>query len=429
MMVKLNFNPGDKIQITTKKDTLSGLFMPSKENTFVLKLDNGYNLGIDKKKILKSKLLEKHKEKKEKDSKTKQNSKLPKITILHTGGTIASKVDYETGGVVARFKPEEILKMFPELKKIVNLKSRLISNMWSEDLNFKHYNLLAKEVEKEVKAGADGVIITHGTDTLHYTSSALAFILENLTIPVILVGSQRSSDRGSSDAALNLICACNFIAKSKFQDVAICMHSSMEDESCYILPATKSRKLHSSRRDAFKAINTDPIALVGKQGKIEYSQKIKQKKGKLKLKPFKDVKVGILKAHPNMSSKEVSFYKNFDGLVLEGYGLAGNFPINKTDKLNSENEKIYNELKKLAKKMPLIATTQTIFGRINMNVYTTGRKMQEIGILGNGLDMTTETAFIKLAWLLSNFKKQDVFELISENIQNEINERIKDEFL
>ncbi|MFH1839802.1 MAG: Glu-tRNA(Gln) amidotransferase subunit GatD [Nanoarchaeota archaeon] len=427
-MVKFNFNPGDKIEITTKKETLSGLFMPSKENTFILKLDNGYNLGIDKKNIKKAKLLSKYKEKKSKSPKVIQNSKLPKITILHTGGTIASKVDYETGGVIARFSPEELLEMFPELKKIVNLKSRLISNMWSEDLNFQHYNLLAKEVEKEVKAGADGVIITHGTDTLHYTSSALAFILENLTIPVILVGSQRSSDRGSSDAALNLICACNFIANSKFQDVAICMHSSMEDESCYILPATKSRKLHSSRRDAFKAINTDPIALVDKQGKIEYSQKVKQKKGKLNLRLFKEVKVGILKAHPNMLSKEVSFYKNYDGLVLEGTGL-GHLPINKTDSSTIENEKVFAELKKLAKKIPVVMTSQCIFGRINMNVYTTGRKLQEIGVLGNGLDMTTETAFIKLAWLLSNFKKQDVFELISENISNEINERIKDDFL
>ncbi|MBU3941075.1 MAG: Glu-tRNA(Gln) amidotransferase subunit GatD [Nanoarchaeota archaeon] len=427
-MVKFNFNPGDKIEITTKKETLSGLFMPSKENTFILKLDNGYNLGIDKKNIKKAKLLSKYKEKKSKSSKVKQNPKLPKITILHTGGTIASKVDYETGGVIARFSPEELLEMFPELKKIVNLKSRLVSNMWSEDLNFQHYNLLAKEVEKEVKAGADGVIITHGTDTLHYTSSALAFILENLKIPVILVGSQRSSDRGSSDAALNLICACNFIANSKFQDVAICMHSSMEDESCYILPATKSRKLHSSRRDAFKAINTDPIALVDKQGKIEYSQKVKQKKGKLNLRLFKEVKVGILKAHPNMLSKEVSFYKDYDGLILEGTGL-GHFPINKTDSSTTENEKVFTELKKLSKKIPVVMTSQCIFGRINMNVYTTGRKLQEIGVLGNGLDMTTETAFIKLAWLLSNFKKQDVFELISENIQDEINERIKEEFL
>ena len=130
-MAKASFNPGDRVQITTKKQTISGLFMPSKKDTIILKLDNGYNLGIDKKKILKSKLLEKYKEKKSKSFKVKQNSKLPKITILHTGGTIASKVDYETGGVIAKFKPEEILEMFPEIKKIANLKSRLITNMWS----------------------------------------------------------------------------------------------------------------------------------------------------------------------------------------------------------------------------------------------------------------------------------------------------------
>ncbi len=172
------------------------------------------------------------------------------ITILHTGGTLASKVS-KTGAVSAQYSAKDILNLYPEIKSLAKIDSKLVANMLSENMNFNHYNLLAKEIKKEIEKGVEGIIITHGTDTLHYTSSALSFILEDLPIPVILVGAQRSSDRGSSDASLNLISAINFITKTDFAEVAICMHSSMEDTSCSILPGTKTRKLHTSRRDAF----------------------------------------------------------------------------------------------------------------------------------------------------------------------------------
>ena len=205
-------NPGDKVKVLIDSQELEGIFIPSPNNTFVLKLKSGYNIGIDKKKIKKIEVLQKFKTSELKLSKVQHNKDLKAISILHTGGTVASSVSYETGGVIARFTPEEILTMFPELQKIANINSRLISNMFSEDMNFNHYNIIAKEIEKELKNGVDGIIITHGTDTLGFTAAALTFILENLPIPVILVGSQRSSDRGSTDAKLNLLSAAQFIA-------------------------------------------------------------------------------------------------------------------------------------------------------------------------------------------------------------------------
>ncbi|MBS3151684.1 Glu-tRNA(Gln) amidotransferase subunit GatD [Candidatus Woesearchaeota archaeon] len=355
------------------------------------------------------------------------------ISILHTGGTIASKVS-KKGGVSAQYTAKEILDLYPEIKKLAVIKSRLIGNIMSENMNFSHYNLLAREIQKEVKdkSNVDGIIITHGTDTLHYTSAALSFILENLPIPVILVGAQRSSDRGSSDAALNLVSAINFINKTDFAEVAICMHASMEDTHCSILPGLKTKKLHTSRRDAFKPINTKPYALVYHDQGLDLLRKDFKKvnkKSKLQLKLFNPkVKVGILKTHPNLSSEEIRFYKNFHGLIIEGTGL-GHAPIGKIDSFTSENSKILNELKKLAKKIPVLMTSQCIFGRINMNVYTPGRKLQEIGVLGNLADMTTETAFIKLAWLLSNYKKLEVKNLILENLRGEISDRTSTEFL
>ncbi|QQG38949.1 MAG: Glu-tRNA(Gln) amidotransferase subunit GatD [Candidatus Woesearchaeota archaeon] len=424
---------GDLVEIETTKGTHKGALLPSHDkNTTVIKLSSGYNLGIENKNIKSTKLLEQKKEIKQKEVKITHKKDLKTVAILHTGGTLASEVDYKTGAVTPRFSPNEIIKMFPEIENIVNVKSKFVSNIWSEDMNFKHYNLLAKEIEKEAKAGVDGIIISHGTDTLHYTSAALAFILENLNIPVILVGAQRSSDRGSTDAAMNLICAAKFIAQTEFSEVAICMHENMKDETCLILHACKSRKMHSSRRDAFKSINRKPWARVYfKENKIDVLDNSfrKRESRKLKLDLFKEnLKIGFLKAHPNMTAEEIKIYSKFNGLVLEGYGLAGNFPINKTDKLTAENEKILKELTSLAKKIPVVATTQTIFGRINMNVYSTGRKMQQAGILGNLLDMHPETAFIKLAWLLSNHPKQ-VKELLNHNLRGEITERLGTEFI
>jgi len=424
---------GDNVLVETKEKQMKGILMPvpeSEEDIVILKLESGYNIGIDKKNVKAIKLIKSPVEKKQKPAEIKLNKKLPTVSILHTGGTIASKVDYKTGGVIAKFSPGEIIGMFPELKKIANIKSRKIASMQSEMMRFPHYNLMAKEIEKEIKSGTDGIIITHGTDTMHYTSAALRFILEDLPVPVVLVGSQRSSDRGSSDAGLNLVSACYFIANSDFADVAICMHENMSDESCLILPALKTRKMHTSRRDAFRPVNATPIARVNFNEKnISFMKKEYNKKNnkKLSLKLINEkIKVGLIKTHTNMFAEEFLAYKNFDGLVVEGTGL-GHIPNEEIDEYTKENKKIFDSLKEMIKKgLIVVMSSQTIYGRIQMNVYTPMRELQEIGVLGHLSDMTAETTFIKLAWLLSNYKKEEVKGLITKNLKGEISERIED---
>ena len=421
---------GDRVKIIAKDSDYEGVLMPEEKEFLVLKLDSGYNIGIAKANVKEIKLLAAKKETAKQEIKPLPKRALPKISILHTGGTIASKVDYNTGAVVARFAPEELITMFPELGEIASISSRLISNMFSEDLRFSHYNIIAKEIEKEISSGAQAVIVTHGTDTLHYTSAALAFMLQNLPVPVILVGSQRSSDRPSTDSALNLVSAAFFATRSDFAGVAVCMHESVDDNNCIILPATKCRKMHSSRRDTFKAINSLPIARVNfVERKIEFLDKNyakKGKEGKLKLLPFKEqLKIGILKAHPNMLSQEVLAYKGFDGLIIEGTGL-GHLSINEIDSATKEHLKIFDALKELIKQGTVVAmASQTIYGGIDMNVYATGRKLLEAGIIGNYCDMTPETAFIKLAWVLSNYPKEKAKELFEKNIAGEISERLE----
>ncbi len=423
-LVFLMPEPGDKVEIKTNQDIFLGTLMPSiKEEVLVIKLESGYNLGINKHKIKQVNLLSKKEIKEVKKAKIIPKKGLKKVTILHTGGTIASKVSYETGGTISRFTPEELLELYPTIKELVNIDSKLISNIFSEDMRFGHYNLMAKAIALELEKGAEGIIITHGTDTLHYTAAALSFILENLSIPVLLVGSQRSSDRGSSDARLNLEAACQFIAQTDFIGVAICMHETTSDSSCVILPGLKTRKMHSSKRDAFKSINMGPIARI-QDSKIHVIAPFKRPSSKkLIVKPIKEgLKIGILKVHPNLLVEELRAYNKFDGLILEGTGL-GHLPINSFDKITEYNKKILNELKRLTAKIPVIVTTQTIYGRINMNVYSTGRILQEVGVMGNLLDMTSETAFIKLAWVLSNYPKE-VREKFHENLRGEINTRL-----
>lgn len=428
--------PGDFVEVVTSEETIKGTLLQSPElekDVVIIKLGSGYNIGINKSKVkLISSISQQQPQIQEKDAipvaTKKEKSNLPKISILHTGGTIASKVDYKTGAVIASYSAEEIIGFFPELKEIADLSSRQIMRLQSEMIRFPHYNIMAKEVAKEVKNGADGIIITHGTDTMHYSSAALAFALENLPVPVILVGAQRSSDRGSSDAGLNVISAAYFIANSDFGGVAICMHENMSDTSCLILPGLKSRKMHTSRRDAFRPINTQAVARVdyGNQtvSMTSDSYPKRDKARKLTIKPFNEkLKVGIIKTHTNMFASQFLAYKGFHGLVLEATAL-GHIPNEKIDEYTTENEKIFKAVKELIDSgVVVVDSSQSIYGRIQLDVYTPLREIQSIGVLGHLSDMTPETTFIKLAWLLSNYKKAEAKELITKNLRGEITER------
>ncbi|MEK6899564.1 MAG: asparaginase domain-containing protein, partial [Nanoarchaeota archaeon] len=265
-------------------------------------------------------------------------------------------------------------------------------------------------------------------DNLAVAAAALSFIVEKSPVPIILVGAQRSSDRGSSDAAMNLICAAEFAVKTDFAGVAICMHGSESDTSCLILPACKTYKLHSSRRDAFKAINDTAIASVDYQNrKISFLQQDYPKRAeKLVLKPKMEDKVGLLKIHVNMFPEQFSFFKDkhYKGLIIEGTGL-GHTPGQSPNKESAIHKKIYPAIKKLVDSgCVVVMATQCLFGSVNMNVYDKGRDLIGLGII-SGKDMLANTAMIKLSWLLANYPKKDVQKMMGENLRGEINEKIK----
>ncbi len=418
---KNNLKTGDFVQLNWNKQLIEGTIFPAQDSdTLVLKLASGYNVGLKTENISNIKKIKSQEKTKQKQQQIKSNPNLPALSIIHTGGTIASRVDYKTGAVIPSFTPEDLFEMFPDLNKIANLNCIFFGNILSENISFKIFSKIAQEIKKEIDKGVKGIIVTHGTDTMHYSAAALSFMFENLPVPIIFVGAQRSSDRGSSDSNLNLLSAAKFITETNFTGVALCMHSSMNDDLCNILPATNSRKLHSSRRDAFKPVNALPLASIDFNKNKISKKSFPTLSDKLVFRPKLEEKVALLKSYPNLSAEQIDFFKKnkFKGLIFEGTGL-GHLPV-----LDSkENEKILTSIKSLVKSGCIVAmSTQTIFGRVDMNVYSAGRILADAGVLSCE-NMLSETALLKLAWLLGNFKPNEAKKLLSKNLRGEISSK------
>ena len=423
LLSKEKIEVGNRLSVEKDNKISEGVLMPNTgdPNVLVVKMDNGYNVGLSLEGI-KIKKLAQPKRVLPKKMKYEHDPGKKTILILHTGGTVASKIDYETGAVSPSITPEDLISSMPELAEIANIRAEIVFQMFSEDMEPDHWILLAKKILQEYER-YDGIIVTHGTDTIHYTSAALSFMLQNIPKPVILVGSQRSSDRGSSDAAMNLLCAAQFIVKSDFTGVAVCMHASMNDDDCYVHSGLHVRKMHTSRRDAFRSIDVMPIAKVSKSGAVVMGE-YKKPSGKFKPVIAFEKKVALVKMHPGFNHRELESYEKigYRGIVLEGTGL-GHAPINAVDKLTKHHTLLLTAVKRMAKKGIVAMTSQCLYGKVGMNVYSTGRVLQEAGVIP--VQMTPEAAFVKLGWVLGQTKNIEVAKnLMTENIMGEQIERI-----
>jgi glutamyl-tRNA(Gln) amidotransferase subunit D len=425
---------GDRIRVRSGSAEFEGDLMPRPEtgdtSIIVLKLANGYNLGISSHGAEVS-LLEKGSGAANFPSaQAKHDPKLRNISLIYTGGTIGSKVDYKTGGVYMLTKPEELLYEVPEIASIANVDVNNLMSVASEDLSYKDWQSIAEAVRESAEKGASGIVITHGTDTMHYTSAALSFMLQDISVPVILVGAQRSSDRGSSDAFINLICAARVAAYGKPAGVYICMHASSSDDRCMLIRGTKARKMHTSRRDAFRPVNDKPIAYVSYTGAIEWltdGAKTAELKMELHLQTKFEPLVALVKAHPNSDPEIIDFYmkKGYKGLIIEGTGL-GHLPTATADGKFSW----IPHVKKAVEKGAIIGiTSQCLYGRTNNKVYRNLRLLADAGAVYCE-DMTPETAYVKLGWLLGNYDNETAKDLLGKNLAGEIKPRSSyDEFL
>jgi len=320
--------------------------------------------------------------------------------------------------------PEEILSTTPELGNIIDLKNtHRPFTVASEDLTFREWQKMAKLIAKELNSGNRGVVVTHGTDTLHYSAAAVSFMLRGLSKPVAFVGAQRSPDRGSFDGSMNLICASHFTGYSDIGEVCLVMHGTSNDNFCLINRGTRVRKLHTSRRDAFQPVNEKPLARIWKNGRIEKTgveyTKFEDKKvvPDVKWEP----KVALIKAFPNSDPAIIDWYasKRYKGLVIEGFGL-GHVPTSTLRRGDSWLPHIKNAIKR---GVNIVMTSQTIFGRVHPYVYRNLRLVSEAGVI-YGEDILTEVALVKLSWVLGHTnKKEKIKEMMLTPFAREINPR------
>jgi glutamyl-tRNA(Gln) amidotransferase subunit D len=421
LLKEANCDIGDIIKITSKSKIYQGILIPRSElgehTTIIIKMKSGYNIGIQATTEVKI-------EKIGKGTKPtfaspplpKQNPKLPHVVIMSTGGTIASRVDYRTGAVRSAISASDLYGVVPELSDVAQVDTEIVFSLYSENITQQHWTELAQAVAKRIKQGVDGVVIAHGTDTMAYTSAALSFALQNLPIPIILVGAQRSSDRPSSDAATNLIGAVKAAGEAPFAEVGLAMHETVSDAAIVVHRGTKVRKCHTSRRDTFKSINGFPIAKVKDLQVTMETEKyqLRDLNKKLNLKPNFSEKVALVKFYPGLDPAIIDYYveKGMKGILLEGSGLG------------HVSKFCFEAIKKAVAKGVVVAlASQCIWGRVNMNVYDTGRDLLSFGVVPLD-DMFPETALVKLMWVLGQTSNpKEAIALLKTNIAGEYSPR------
>ncbi|MBA4459796.1 MAG: Glu-tRNA(Gln) amidotransferase subunit GatD [Nitrosopumilaceae archaeon] len=409
-----NITIGDSVKITADL-TYLGIIMPRYEHSddkhVVLKLNSGYNIGLELDKITKVEKISSSEKTVEPQPKIEENPSLPKILLLSTGGTIASKVDYRTGAVTPILTAEELNSSVPELSKLANIDTEVLFSEYSENIMPDHWLQIANKLVEFSKSNYSGIIIAHGTDTMHYTSSFLSFALAGFPIPIVLVGSQRSSDRASSDAALNLIGATRFLVECKSNGVYVVMHHDESDEtiSCHL--GTRVRKNHTSKRSAFETIGNSP-AFVITGDKIQKNVEGNYfKESEFTPKVNLDTKVALVKYYPGYNAELLDKIIDMDyrAIIFEGTGLGH---IGKV---------LYESVKKAHEKGVFLGmTSQCIDGRVGMTVYESGRDLLNLGIVPLE-NMIPEVALVKAMWVLGNSNdKEEIKNLMLENIASEI---------
>ena len=353
----------------------------------VVKLNSGYNIGVAPSACT---FVERQPAVATKRPEVPRNPALPELAIVSTGGTIASRIDYRTGSVTSQFDAGDILTAIPELKDIANYRALSVATILSENMTPAIWQELARAIHAEIKAGVRGIIVTHGTDTMAYSAAVISFMIDT-PVPIVFVGSQRSADRPSSVNAMNAVCAAA-AATSELGEVAVVMHETMNDDTCAIHRGTRVRKMHTSRRDAFRSLGLSPL------GHVEYpSRKVQLGKGavrrgthSLALHDSLEPHCALVQFYPGMAPALLKSYAGYKGLVIAGTGLG------------HVSTALIPALKELIDAGTMVVmTSQCMYGRVCDRVYDTGRDLLDAGVIEGG-DMLAEAALVKMMWVLGN---------------------------
>lgn len=398
-----------------------GVILPRSE-TFddlhiVIKMKNGYNIGVHVDRVAEiTELGYKEAFYKIPEKEFPSRPQLPKVTLLGTGGTIASRLDYRTGAVIPAFTPGELYGAVPELADICNLTTKKLFGVFSENMAKEQYVALATAIGEEIEAGADGIVIGHGTDTMGHTAAILSFMVQDSPVPIVLVGSQRSSDRPSSDAALNLIHSVRAAAWGDIAEVMICMFGPTSDRYGLLHRGTRCRKMHSSYRSTFRTIGDVPLGTVSRDRFTYLNKEYKRRDAsrKVRIDPVYDDRTTILYYYPGMHPDLVDALveKGYHGIVIAGTGLG------------HVNKPLYPALERaIAAGVHVVMAVQTLWGYAQMYVYDTGRDLLDLGIVPLE-NMLPETALMKLSWVLGHTRdRAEVTRLMRTPVSHEITDR------
>ena len=409
------------VEVKTSKGDFKGIILPRSETAddkhIVLKLRNGYNVGLTASTIEQMKEIGYKKANyKIPEKEFPYDPKKPRVKLFGTGGTIASRLDYRTGAVIPAFSPGELYGSVPELADICNLETEKLYGVFSENMGPEQWIGTAQAIGREIEKGVAGIVIGHGTDTMHHTAAILSFMVQNSPVPIVMVGSQRSSDRPSSDAAINLINATKTAAESDIAEVVVCMFGPTSDQYDLLHRGTRVRKMHSSYRSTFRTIGDIPIAMVSKDGfkYIRDDYKRRRNDKNVVINTAFEEKVAIVYYYPNMKPDiiEALIDNGYKGIVIAGTGLG------------HVNKPLYPALKKAHEKgIAMFMTVQTLWGFVQMYVYDTGRDIMKLGVIP-AANMLPEVAYVKLGWTLGQTTDlEKVKEIMLTPIAGEITER------
>ena len=399
---------GCTLSIETSGKSYKGVLMPhhefSGEDIVILKVKSGYNIGIRIDESAEIEVVSKPVERVKPESAEETKEGLKTIVLIGTGGTIASYVDYRTGAVHPALSTSDMINAVPEIKEVANLKAKVLFSIFSENMTVPHWQKLAEAIAEELDGGADAVIVPHGTDTMGYTASAVSFMLGEVSKPVVFVGAQRSSDRPSSDASCNLMAAAKFCVEGGRAGVFVVMHDGPGDDSFAVHCGTRVRKMHTSRRDAFKSINVPPVAHVDKDGRIVFNTPGRAvSDAKVEARSAMCTDVVLLQFYPGMDPALFhDVVMKSKGVVIAGSGLGH---------VNSNMVPLIREATDAG--IIVVVTSQCLNGRTNLNVYNTGRDMLAAGAI-TVWDMLPETAYTKLMWALANTSSVEAAKVVMQ---------------
>ena len=408
-------NAGDRVRVERGAQTYDGVLMPSTTAAhLVVKLDGGYNVGIDREdatvEVLESDVYDvEEAQDVGGTSEIEFDDDLPTISLISTGGTIASTVDYRTGAVTAQFDAEDVLRAVPDLAGRANYRGRVVANILSENMTPAVWTDLAEAIHEEIDAGADGVVVMHGTDTMQFTASAMSFMLDT-PVPIVFTGSQRSADRPSSDNVMNAVCAVE-AAMADHSEVLVCMHAGSSDDVCALHRGTRVRKNHTSRRDAFETVGAKPIGQVDYATEtVEFRREVAARgEADLAIYPDLETDVELVKFTPGMDPAILDAVDGAAGLVVEGTGL-GHVNTEWIDRIEAMVDD----------GAVVVMTSQCLEGRVCDRVYDTGRDLLEAGVV-EAEDMLPGTAKVKLMWTLAN--AEAVEHAVADSHAGEIQDR------